>query len=77
MSLMLEHLAAIVLILEHCYVFHLDRLLALATNVRLPRKKLTRTKHSSLLCHTVSDEERQFDEIDTWCQCYKTFFLHC
>jgi hypothetical protein len=36
----------------------------------------TRYKCSSLFGLIISDKEKKFYYIDTWCQLYKTFFLH-
>jgi hypothetical protein len=37
-------------------------------------KRLDRVKHSSLFYHFVSSKEKKFCNIDTWAQCYKTFY---
>jgi hypothetical protein len=50
-----------------------SKLLALLTNIRLSRKKLSRDKHSSFFCISVSDEEKTVYNIDTWAQFYTTF----
>jgi hypothetical protein len=41
----------------------MGRLLTLPKNIRLP-KKLPRTKHSSLFCRIVRDDEKKFYNID-------------
>jgi hypothetical protein len=53
----------------------LDKLLALPANVKLDWKVIARHKHSSLFGLVTSNEGKHFYNIDTWCQCHKTFFL--
>jgi hypothetical protein len=48
----------------------LGKLLVLPINVRLDWKVIARYKHFSLLGHVISDEEKKFYNIYTWCQCY-------
>ena len=42
----------------------------LPANVRLDWKVIARYKHSSLFGLGISDEEKKFYNIDSWCQCY-------
>jgi hypothetical protein len=53
----------------------LGKLLVLPANIRLGCKVIARDKHSSLFGLIISDEGNKFYNIDTRCQCYKTFFL--
>ncbi len=53
----------------------LGRLLVLPANVRLDWKVIARYKHSSLFGLVISNEGKQFYNIDTWCQGYKNLFL--
>jgi hypothetical protein len=53
----------------------LGKLLVLLANVILDLKVIARYKHSSLFCLIVSNEGKKLYNIDTWCQCYKTFFF--
>ncbi len=40
-------------------------------------EKHDNNKHYSLLQHNFDDKEnKQFNTIDTWTQCYKTFYVH-
>ena len=55
--------------------FLLGKLLVLPANVRLDRKVIASYKHSSLFGLIAMNEEKKVYNIDTWCQCYKTFFL--
>jgi hypothetical protein len=54
--------------------FFLGKLLVLPANVRLDWKEIARYKHSSLFGLIISNEEKMFYNIDTWCQFYKTFY---
>ncbi len=51
----------------------LGKLLLLSANVRLDWKVIAKYKHSSLFGLFMSNEEKKFYNIDTWCQCYKDF----
>jgi hypothetical protein len=52
----------------------LGKLLVLPANVRLDWKEIrARYKHSSLFGLIISNEGKKFYNINTWCQCYKTF----
>jgi hypothetical protein len=53
----------------------LGKLLVLPANVRLDWKVFARHKHCSLFGLVISNEEKKFYNIDTWCQCYKNFYL--
>jgi len=57
--------------------FLLGKLLVFPANVRLDWKVIARYKWSSLIGLNNSDKEKKFYNIDTWSQCYKTFFLRC
>ncbi len=46
----------------------------LPANVRLDWKVIAWYKHSSLFGLIISNEGKMFYNIDTRCQCYKTFF---
>ncbi len=46
----------------------LGKLLVLPANVRLDWIVISRYKHSSLF--DLSDKEKRFYNIDSWCQCY-------
>jgi hypothetical protein len=52
----------------------LGKLLVVPANVRLDWKVIARYKHSSSIGLIISDEEKTFCGIGTWCQCHKTFF---
>jgi hypothetical protein len=52
----------------------LGKLLVLPANVRLDWKVIARCKHSILFGLVVSSKGKKFYEIDTWGQCYKTFY---
>jgi hypothetical protein len=51
----------------------LGKFLVLPANVRLDWKVFA-SKHSSLFGLIISDEEKKFYNIDTWCQGSQTFF---
>jgi hypothetical protein len=51
----------------------LGKLLVLLANVRLDWKEIARYQHSGLFGLIVSDEEKKFYNIDTWCQRGNTF----
>jgi hypothetical protein len=53
----------------------LGKLLVLPANVRLDWKLIARHKHSSLFGLVVSNEEKKFYNIDTWCPRYEKTFL--
>ena len=54
----------------------MGKLLVLPANVRLDWKVIARYKHSSLFGLVVSnEEEKQFCNIGTRCQCYKKIFF--
>ncbi len=53
----------------------LGKLLVLPANVRLDWKVIARYKHSSLFGLVICNKEKKFYNIDTWCQCYKSYFL--
>ncbi len=53
----------------------MGKLLVFLANVRLDWKVIATYKHFSLFGLVVSDEGKKFYNIDTWCQCYKTFFF--
>jgi hypothetical protein len=44
-------------------------------NFRARLKILASEKHSSLFSAGFSDEEKGSFYVDTWAQCYKTFFV--
>jgi hypothetical protein len=50
-------------------------LLALPINIWLGQKGLPRNTHFGLSVHNISDKEKKFFNIDTWCQCTQTSFL--
>ncbi len=52
----------------------LGKLLVLPANVRVDWKVIASYEHSSLLGLIVSDKGKKFYNIDTWAQCYKTFY---
>ncbi len=52
----------------------LDNLLVLPANYRLDWKVIASYEHSSLFGLVISIEGKKFYNIDTRCQCYKTFF---
>ncbi len=47
----------------------LGKLLVFLANVRLDWKVIARYKHFSLFDLVVSDKEKKFYNIDTWCKC--------
>jgi len=49
--------------------------LALPSNSKIRLERVTKGKPSSLLGLAVSDEGKQFYNIDTWCQSYIIFFF--
>ncbi len=53
----------------------MGKLLVLPANVRLDWKVFARRKHSSLFGLVVSNEEKKFYNIDSWCQYYKLLFF--
>ncbi len=36
---------------------------------------LDRTEHASLLSRNINDKRKKFNNLDTWCQYYETFFF--
>jgi hypothetical protein len=50
--------------------------LALPSNSKTQLEKVTKSKPSSLSGLVISDEGKKFYNMDTRCQCYKTFFFH-
>ncbi len=53
----------------------LGKVLVLPANVRLDWKVIARYKHSSLFGLIISNKEKKFYNIDTWCQSYKTYLV--
>jgi hypothetical protein len=49
-------------------------LLVLPPNIRLDWKVIAMYKHLSLFSLVISNKGKKFYNIDTWAQCYKTFF---
>jgi hypothetical protein len=49
--------------------------LALPSNSKTRLERVSKEKHSSLLGLIIIDEGKKFYNINTWCPCFKTFFI--
>ncbi len=60
---------------DHLKGAPIELALALPSNSKTLLERVSKDKPSSLLGLVVSDEGKKFYNIDTWCQCFKTFYL--